>query len=580
MTSRFNAPPGWHVPQGDWSPSPEWSPDPRWPQAPPGWRFWPDDDAGPSDDAPPGTGDGQRRSWRSKPLLALVTVVGLLVVGTVFALVYRHVNAPHVDVLDPVDARGNVSSGWVVDRSREGDSIDCSYGSPSRYDKSGVMRDCGATADSADACWAAADGAHVLCLQDPFSNELHLIGATGLNKPRNSLTEDPTPIGLELDDGTQCRARNGGAWSPQQEHPGWVGYYGCKDGTGFDAVWGPTPGDGTDKGFGGWTVQVGSETGHLVTHEVTRVLFVGVASGGGDAGGSGGSGGGTRLVTKCGRTPDLVPETVRADTGALVIRMKIVAHCPGGDVLSSSNTRVSVTSGDQNVASGIFDLSAQPIVVAPGSNGGESDPWIEHDFRFPVGTFWRLPVSTTEAPTNGASESGAVDLDVKTLVVACDQNGSARSDVRVSNGSESASTATSPAQPQFGDAESASFDALRALANADRPFVSSQLADRWVPQLSSKRPGLVADGITWHNAETLHEHLQLRLDYPEVRLLWSGDWSTFSASDFWVTIAGVTFADAEGALGWCRSHNLDRDHCYAKLVSSTHPVDGSTAFNP
>ena len=121
---------------------------------------------------------------------------------------------------------------------------------------------------------------------------------------------------------------------------------------------------------------------------------------------------------------------------------------------------------------------------------------------------------------------------------------------------------------------------MRAIANADRPFVSSRLADRWVPQLSSKRPGLVADGIVWNNAETLREHLDLRLKYPEVRLLWTGDWSTFSAPDFWVTIAGVTFPDAGGALAWCRNRGIDRDHCYAKLVSTTHPIDGSTAFNP
>lgn len=38
-------------------------------------------------------------------------------------------------------------------------------------------------------------------------------------------------------------------------------------------------------------------------------------------------------------------------------------------------------------------------------------------------------------------------------------------------------------------------------------------------------------------------------------------------------------ADAAGALAWCTSKNLDRDHCYAKIVSTTHPVHGSTAFN-
>jgi hypothetical protein len=60
---------------------------------------------------------------------------------------------------------------------------------------------------------------------------------------------------------------------------------------------------------------------------------------------------------------------------------------------------------------------------------------------------------------------------------------------------------------------------------------------------------------------------------------WRG-WSTFSAPDFWIAIAGVTFGVASGALSWCRDHHLDRDHCYAKLVSTTHPIDGSTAVNP
>ena len=289
--------------------------------------------------------------------------------------------------------------------------------------------------------------------------------------------------------------------------------------------------------------------------------------------------GGTRLVTKCGRPPEFEPETIRADSGALVITMKIVAHCPGGDVLSAAQTRLSVTSNGQNVASAIFDLSKKPIVIEPNSGGSQDNPSVTHEFRFPVGTFWRIPVSTQQAPTNGSTSQGDVDLTARTLLIACDQSGASASEAQPDASASQSSTATSPGRPASGDDESASFDALRALANADRPFVSSQLADRWVAQLSAKQPGLVADGITWHNAETLREHLDLRLKYPEVRLLWTGDWSTFSSPDFWVTIAGVTFPDAREALAWCSSHGFDRDHCYAKLVSSSHPVDGSTAFN-
>ncbi|MGO9152277.1 serine/threonine-protein kinase [Mycobacterium sp.] len=120
---------------------------------------------------------------------------------------------------------------------------------------------------------------------------------------------------------------------------------------------------------------------------------------------------------------------------------------------------------------------------------------------------------------------------------------------------------------------------LREIATDDRPFVNARLTDSWVPQLSSKRPGVVDNGMVWDNAMTLQEHLQLRQRFPGARLLWSGDWSTFSAPDFWVTVAGITFGNSAGALAWCRDHGFDRDHCAAKVVSTTHGVDGSTAYN-
>jgi hypothetical protein len=122
---------------------------------------------------------------------------------------------------------------------------------------------------------------------------------------------------------------------------------------------------------------------------------------------------------------------------------------------------------------------------------------------------------------------------------------------------------------------------LQQIANSDRPFVTANLTNWWVPQLSSKRPGVHDDGVDWDNARTLQEHRQLRQKYPgdEVRLLWSGDWSTFSAPDFWVTVAGVTFPESSGALAWCTSKGLDSDHCAAKIVSTAHPIEGSTAYN-
>ncbi|GFG73254.1 hypothetical protein MBOT_06190 [Mycobacterium botniense] len=138
---------------------------------------------------------------------------------------------------------------------------------------------------------------------------------------------------------------------------------------------------------------------------------------------------------------------------------------------------------------------------------------------------------------------------------------------------------TSTPESPPADPEAAALQRLRQRARSDRPFVAAELADHWVPQLSSKRPGVVDEGVVWNNAMILQEHLDLREQYRDVRLLWSGDWSTFSAPDYWVTVVGITYPDASGALAWCRSHGFDRDHCIAKLISATHPVAGSTAYN-
>jgi serine/threonine protein kinase len=141
--------------------------------------------------------------------------------------------------------------------------------------------------------------------------------------------------------------------------------------------------------------------------------------------------------------------------------------------------------------------------------------------------------------------------------------------------STTTTTETTPTE----DSDAASERRLQQLASSDRAYVSAYLADRWVPQVSSKRPGVVDDGVVWDNTRTLNEHLRLRAHYPGVRLLWSGDWSTFSDSNFWVTVVGVTFPNSAGALAWCRSEGFDADHCAAKVVSTSMPVEGSTAYN-
>jgi serine/threonine-protein kinase len=127
-------------------------------------------------------------------------------------------------------------------------------------------------------------------------------------------------------------------------------------------------------------------------------------------------------------------------------------------------------------------------------------------------------------------------------------------------------TPTPPADP---------LQQLQQLAAQDEPYVLAQLADQWVPQLSTKQPGIVDDGVVYDNALILQEHLRLRQQY-DAKLIWSSDWSNYDKGNFWVTIVPVPSSTPTNALRWCFFHNLDDDHCFAERISKTHSGQGST----
>jgi serine/threonine-protein kinase len=139
---------------------------------------------------------------------------------------------------------------------------------------------------------------------------------------------------------------------------------------------------------------------------------------------------------------------------------------------------------------------------------------------------------------------------------------------------------TTTAQPY--DSEADSLQQLQGWANADRQAVlnGATQPDRWVPQLSSKMLGTVDNGVSYNYERILQDFLQLKNRYPgaNLQLLRSGDWSTFEKSGYWVTIAGVTYPTSGGALEWCREEGLDSHNCFAKLISTTHSADHSTAY--
>jgi eukaryotic-like serine/threonine-protein kinase len=202
----------------------------------------------------------------------------------------------------------------------------------------------------------------------------------------------------------------------------------------------------------------------------------------------------------------------------------------------------------------------------------------------------------TQPPNKSSSSTGAilavvgvalvVAVIVLTIVLVKNHDSSSQAASAAAYPTYSSAAAAAPTQaatvpvaaaPPV-DPQAAALAQLQQYANGDREYARDQLAERWVPQLSSKRQGLydAEDGITYDNASILQEHLRLRSRF-DAKLLWSGDWANFDGSNFWVSVANVTFNDSASALAWCRNQDLDADHCYAGVISETH--SGHTAHN-
>jgi serine/threonine protein kinase len=252
----------------------------------------------------------------------------------------------------------------------------------------------------------------------------------------------------------------------------------------------------------------------------------------------------------CQSAPRVDETSMNLTAGGLALGTSLQSQCQSADTISGSSVQVTVSDGTRDVASGLFNLDAHPIALGAGGQATEQ-------FVFPPNMYWRTP-ELVAGHTLSVNISGIT-------------HGSGGSP---SVGSDPV-TAMQAAPPAHGDADSTAAAALRELADSDIGIVRSQLAERWVPQISSKRVGLVTDGITYANADILRNHLELRQRYDGVRLVYSGNWSSIEGSDWWVTLVGSPSSDAATANAWCSSQNIDSWNCVAKLISDTQGPSGT-----
>ncbi|KUI27340.1 zinc ribbon domain-containing protein [Mycobacterium sp. GA-2829] len=254
----------------------------------------------------------------------------------------------------------------------------------------------------------------------------------------------------------------------------------------------------------------------------------------------------------CIEAPLIEAESVDMTPDGLTISAAFTSLCPGGNTESGSEVRITAAAGQRDIASGLFDFAATPLAMKPGVVA-------RRVLVFPPGAYWRTPDMFSGAPDlvfhgGGESKGGAKPSDADRLV------------------------AIGPAKPEHGSVEGVADAVLEELRDADYGYASASIANRWVPQISSKKAGIVVDGRTLTSADVLRDHLDARRKYSGARLLWSGHWTTFNSPDWWVTVVGPPKLTATEANGWCDSEDFAVDDCFAKFVSSLFGVEGTTEY--
>lgn len=267
---------------------------------------------------------------------------------------------------------------------------------------------------------------------------------------------------------------------------------------------------------------------------------------------------------------DLVDSSVESSwqdvDGAIHVVILVRNDCGLGQRLDDPGASFTLTSGGADVAAAAFDFARAPLEIPAYAS-------TEAELVFAPATFVDLAALETSGLGGdpGVTGTGALGL---------------RYSYTCTDAPEATATPTAapltglPTAEPIAPTVSGDDDALAQLADiaaSDSSYIETSVIEQWVPQISSKRPDVpLPDGSVWDAGSILADHRSWRSAYPRVRLLWSGDYATYTYADYWVTIVAIPFATAEEALAWCDGNGLPSDDCYAKLVSRAHGPDGST----
>ncbi len=196
------------------------------------------------------------------PVLWIVNGVRTAAVGVTGAIdsldttgyrvvVTKPVRDTEVVAVSAVDSSGEPLPGWTPQNPAR-TVIDCRYPYPAASSTGIDIVQCGSTVDGAHTCWIADDRRSLTCAIDVWDEKFLQYRVASPLAPVPAAT-DPQPEWIELDDGTRCSMRHGGAWGGRAD--GLVGMYSCS-GTSSVVLTG-RDGPGIDRSTPKWTVEVG-----------------------------------------------------------------------------------------------------------------------------------------------------------------------------------------------------------------------------------------------------------------------------------------------------------------------------------
>jgi hypothetical protein len=84
--------------------------------------------------------------------------------------------------------------------------------------------------------------------------------------------------------------------------------------------------------------------------------------------------------------------------------------------------------------------------------------------------------------------------------------------------------------------------------------------------------------VTYVPTEILRDHQERRDTYGSI-LVWADSFNFPNLESWYITVVPVTFESSDGALQWCRSKNIDKDNCFAKLLSHRTDIGLTIALN-